>query len=327
MGIGFYRSWDDVSAPVLNQNNQGSFVQLLKTILVDGYGTGENHKPGFGWELYEANSETHSSITEAVFKNVSGSGHYLMCDGSGIRDNDASYKKLKTYCRACESVEGFDSGLGLSPPLSITEAFVNVGHTAVYNQTVEWKIFGNARSFWFVVRRLQPEYPYINYREASWHPYFFGDYDKYYVNNSFNFMTIQSGNISYYPALFSFNSSSYCASYILRDVDLKPGGVFVPLFSGSIDAYQNLGTYTTKGPIGNQDVPYTLNRYSIISSDHVIGQLPGIYSIQQRGFSGIGLDKKIESSDHILHYLYQSESSTIGGYYVFIEGKGYDDAV
>lgn len=331
MGIGFYRCSEDVDAPILSQQDQGSFVRLLKTVLVDGYGTGDDHKPALGWELYEANSEIHTEINEMVLKNVQGSGHYLLIDGSGGRDGNATYKLLKTYIRAAESVESYDSGIGLSPPLTVWPGpHFTSGITDVYAGTIRWKIFGNARSFWVVCQRQALQYPTTPYLGESWHPCFYGDYDSQYVANPFNFITVQHGALvgTTTSPMESLQSSATCGSYTLRNVHQIPGGSHSPLWSGSIDGGQSYAWYTGKGPYGNQDNVYAMMRMSIENGGYIMGHLPCIRLLQSRYFHDVAPSKTVEYSDYKLHYLFMSRaSSSASGFLVFIEGKGYDDAV
>ncbi len=331
MSISVLRTSEDVDAPILTPNSQGSMTRLLKTVLVDGYGTGGDYKAPLGWELYEADSEIHSEITEMTIKNVAGSGTYLMIDGSGSRDTNATYKLLKTYMRAAESVESYSSGLGYSPPLNIWPGgYISLGYTSVHSGDMDWKVIGNGRSFWVITRKLSLQFSTNVYWAPAWFPSFFGDYDAVNPDNIYNFLLSQDGSASYTTSSIYYNmrTVSVHSCYGLRGSDFSPEGVYLTSWNGTINN-GDTGFYAdTYGPILGEDVPISFTKWSLTDGNEIVGTFPGVMCPQARStITGTLLDKQIVSDDHTLHLLYQGSGASVGGYFAFIEGKGYDDAV
>lgn len=74
-----YKSTDP-GAPLLS-GQAGALAMLLDALLVDGYGSGANRKPGMGW------SRAFSGSNVRVFRNapITGTGFYLRVDDTAQR--------------------------------------------------------------------------------------------------------------------------------------------------------------------------------------------------------------------------------------------------
>lgn len=91
----------DPGAPALS-GTVGSLLNLMRALLVTGYGSSPNAKPGLGW------TEAFTGANKAAFRNspITGSGYYLQVD-----DTNANYGLL----RAFETMTAIDTGTNLVP--------------------------------------------------------------------------------------------------------------------------------------------------------------------------------------------------------------------
>lgn len=135
MGAPTIYRWDDVNAPVL-AGTEGSLVNLLTKVLVDGYGS----KAGLGWTREFVNA----GQTIAVFRNdpATGTGFFLRVDDSTARGGNAPrFADLVGY----EVMADLNTGNGRFP---LTGA-QSVGKSNTANTTARaWVVVGDQRGFY-----------------------------------------------------------------------------------------------------------------------------------------------------------------------------------
>lgn len=100
----------DPGAPVLT-GQTGSLRDVLRAVLVTGYGTAPNAKPGAGW------TEEFTGSNVSVFRNspFTGTGTRLRVDDSStVSGSNARYALLRAY----DAMTDVDTGTGPSPTVA-----------------------------------------------------------------------------------------------------------------------------------------------------------------------------------------------------------------
>lgn len=156
----------DTGAPQMGGNAAGSLVNIIKTVLVDGYGD----KLPLGWELMFIDPSTYTY----VFRPKTGSRMFLKLvdDGSAtLKNGSYCYMKANSY----ENMFSAFMGIHPCPP----EQEVNQGNsgyvlkTGVNNTTVQrWRIIGDDCGFYLITFPFSSQAAYENHGMV----YYFGDY-------------------------------------------------------------------------------------------------------------------------------------------------------
>jgi len=132
--------WDDPEAPVL-AGQFGSVTNLLRKVLVDGYG----EKASLGWTLEFVDAQEE----KMVFRNnpVAGTGFFLRVDHSSTNELPASVQ-YAAELRGYESMADIDNGNG-SFPLNSYRCFR--ASNANSTSPRPWVVIGDDRCFYCMV--------------------------------------------------------------------------------------------------------------------------------------------------------------------------------
>ena len=269
-GISRLFSSTDVSAPVLNLT-VGGFKNLLKAVLVNGYGS----TPSLGWTLeYEVGNV-------AVFRMPGGTRTYIRVDDNQV--NGTEY---------CDSIAGFKTMFDVNngterTPLTVVASWFRkrIGGTA----NVPWMIIGDDAGFYILTK---PAYvsSSTSVTENLWKACYFGDYIPFDIRNKWNFCILGSVNpTSNICGIYKHGPSSTINHYIQRDHSFKKGSIFcgVGTFFGSTYFGQGLATITGNAGTANSKIggnfltspifvyaPALGDTYT--TSQCVMGTLPGL---------------------------------------------------
>lgn len=159
-----YRSTDP-GAPVLS-GTAGSFAALMDAVLVNGYGTGPDAKPGLGWVL--AFSDGHK---RAYQNNLAegGTGMFWRID-----DSNAQYVLNSAF----HTMSGIDTGVdGFGGTNNAWGKSITANTTAR-----SWVVVGNSRSCYVFIACGQTSGSYL-----VWVAYFVGDYECVSKSYKFNY--------------------------------------------------------------------------------------------------------------------------------------------
>jgi len=113
-----YRS-DDTDAPILSAytvDGQGTYLELLKAILIDGYGS----KAAAGWTL-EADDITANGVMIIRNSPTTGTGRYYRIQDNGYYDDTLGKGGTfshAAYVRGCESFSDVNTTIGNFPNLT-----------------------------------------------------------------------------------------------------------------------------------------------------------------------------------------------------------------
>lgn len=292
MAIGLVRKWSDVGAPKLWANVWGSLPNLLKTVLVDGYGS---FAP-LGW-THEYSSPDN---TRMVFRNSQeGTGTFLKVNQSN--DGRAQYLAEISSFESMGSIDDF--AMSRCPPVGNLQ-HIPVGTSAAASCTdgIHWYIIGDNLGFWLVWRPYLSQYTNALSTGKSWYVTYIGDYIP--IDISINKNWFQAG----YPLTSTAygvigpvqqgttTSTSYAC---LRGGSVKDeGSVFVGLSSGSLFEVNNIGQTYQISPLNNVlhfTVPII---YDVIKSQPAaLGFLPGLVNpLTRQGNNGVS-DVNLQDSE------------------------------
>lgn len=124
MAVVLYRS-DDTDAPVLD-GTRGSYIDVLRAVLVDGYSSGGTEKVAAGWSVALDNQATEGVVILQNSTISPATGKYFRIQDNGHSDHtvvdDGSLQSI-AYVRGCESYNALDStdtsgnfpNIGLAP--------------------------------------------------------------------------------------------------------------------------------------------------------------------------------------------------------------------
>lgn len=154
----------DPGAPQLS-GVAGSLVAVLDAVLVDGYGSAANAKPGAGW------TKALVGTNKRAYRNdpVAGSGFHLQVDDSGSVGS-----ARQAVVRGYAQMTAFDAGMTPVPTPQVLPSGVPVAKSSqLSGVSTAWVIIADSRFFYLFVN------PWINRPSNRPHPYFFGDFISY----------------------------------------------------------------------------------------------------------------------------------------------------
>lgn len=197
----------DVGAPQMGGNAAGSLVQVIKTVLVDGYGS----KPALGWELMYFDAATFTY----VFRPKTGSRMFLkIVDDGTFKNSQINRAAFLTF----ESMFSVTNGIHPCPP----EQDFRTGQAGYVTKTAEntptvqkWKIIGDSTGFYLITfpNSSKPS----NYNNVgTWH--YFGDYVCFghdTPRNQYNWISCTVANNI--PYLYSASHGSGNTACIMRN--------------------------------------------------------------------------------------------------------------
>lgn len=217
----------DPGAPQLT-GQVNALVNLLRAILVTGYGSGPTHKPALGW------TETYTGVNKAVFRNnpISGSGKYLrvLDDGSAAAGGSPRSASVRAYS------EMTDIDTGIDPTPTVEQS--TTGPQWVKSRTADgvsrgWWAIGNELCFYLFAS-------FYNAGVSDGPVYFAGDIVSNKPGDQYQFGVSQVSTTNYDGSqLFlsrmlanlvpnsSLPSVSNCAAFLMRSYGASPGAVVV----------------------------------------------------------------------------------------------------
>lgn len=321
MSIGYLRKWSDPGAPKLWANQFGSLTNLLKAVLVDGYGD----TPGLGWTLeYES-----PDLNTKVFRNdpFVGSGVYFRVAHSNLY-TAANYVRVALF----ESMVDYDNGLLRTPPVGASLSW-NLGSSvgAACDDGIHWMIVGDNRGFWLAVRyRLsQDANIFVSLAARSWHIYYLGDIIPIHPGHPFPSVIMGKLSDTSSPVFGSVSSFKTVTTelFIVRGSSFKAGCVNVGFGSGSNYEPSFFGFSPTISPLYGRNL---LTPITIHDSAQLIGFFPGGRNVlRSSGIEeGAAFDEEFILSDQRLHTLLYRHSTTPSGCRIgIISGKGFRDVL
>lgn len=128
--------WDDPGAPQLTNGKPSEIINVLKKVLVEGYGV----KAPLGWSMPFEDSVNF----KAAFKNNTadgGSGGYALIYSNTGLDSNAALMRL----RSSKTMSAIDASLGDG----LTQAF-QFGSGSGANKVSKWYIIGNSKAFYLI---------------------------------------------------------------------------------------------------------------------------------------------------------------------------------
>lgn len=134
----------DPSAPQLS-GQAGSLVALLDAVLVNGYGTGADTKPGAGWTLaFSAANKRAYRINPVLF-----SGAYFRVDDS---NSIAGGNARTAYVRAFEQMTDIDTGINGAPTVARSANGDNWTKSIALSAVARaWVVIATAKWFYLFV--------------------------------------------------------------------------------------------------------------------------------------------------------------------------------
>jgi len=273
MGISRLFKSTDVDAPAGISRTAGSLNNVLKAVLVDGYGTTES----LGWTLeFEAGNV-------CVYRQKGGTRMFYRVD-DGLTDY---WLSGLSFFKTMSSV---DLGVERVPPPGAATYF----HKTYSTTSIEipWMIIGDDAGIYIMHQFWLCLWPTYNGVPAFyWDPYYFGDYVPIDIRNTWNFCSIAkiwSGNTaaSNPTVTPTVPDSVNYSRYLLRDSLFNKGAVHLGIAGVSATYYGH--NFTTNGVLGWPG--YTgfgsrLRVYSTVPQTNVHGVLPGVLDpwMQQTG--------------------------------------------
>lgn len=271
----------DTGAPQMGGNAAGSLVQVIKTVLVDGYGD----KPSLNWELMFADPTTYTY----VFRPRSGSRMFLkIIDDGTLYSNTMWYASVISY----ENMFSANNGIHPCPP---EQSWLNkqCGHilkTAESSTTVQkWRIIGDGEGFFLFTSPYSSKA--TNYNNVG-NIYYFGDYVSIghdSVKNKYNWFmwTASVNNWAYNPGHNSGQASIMRNPYTqtkgsrlvyinsgfgyLERLALSTNNLETVNSSGKgVSNFSNINGLPTYSPVHIRDQGY---------DSYLLGVLPGLFDI------------------------------------------------
>lgn len=190
-------SWDDADAPNLTSDGPGAMVNLLRKVLVDGYGSGDQEKPGMGWEM-QWDSETNQRAAFRSSDPFSTQIWLYVDDRSGA---DTGFSGGNRWARAwgMETFDGWEAGepqfTGRFPLDSQSSFGVTVAKNYQENSTVvPWIIVASERSFYLVVDHARKDGFESTANGGGGSIHFFGDIVSRLSGDAYQFAVCGGGS-------------------------------------------------------------------------------------------------------------------------------------
>ena len=269
----------DPGAPQLS-GTPGSLISVLRAVLVNGYGTAPNDRPGLGW------TEEFTGTNKAVFRNspASGSGYHLRVVDDGSSEVGGSARLASV--RGFSAMSDIDTGTDPTPTIAQSSTGPQWAKSSHLSSDVRtWWAIGNELCFYLVVAMYQGN-PISNGPI-----YFAGDFISDKPGDLHNFgvshvsTTGYSGSQLYISRLFNFLDSlngipanSSCSLFFARASSGIPG---------SVPSY-NIGTMCRSqneyGGSNSIDYPDPVSGGLLFDLAHISegarlrrGRFPGVY--------------------------------------------------
>lgn len=265
-----YRS-TDAGAPQLVTGKPSSWINILKKVLVDGYGD----KSPLGWTVQFEDTGTRSIVFRNSLTN-GGSGCYVKFYSVGGSDNNYTTLGIKV-AQSFTDINTFIKGVGAR----------GLSNASGYN---DWEIIGTSRGFYVMLLNPTHQMGVIATPVATQF-YFIGDIHSYTPNDSCPFTIVSgtsgtgdntsSNGITYWQTLNLF------ASFYSTDGST---GYTEYSFTRST-TYQNLDTLTGNAEllgINHQMIPVFIlgvsSQNTSVTMPYFRGVIPGLYISSFAGY-------------------------------------------
>jgi hypothetical protein len=330
MSESFLYTWEDIGAPVLTPS-LGSIVNVLKKVLVEGYGD----KPGLGWEIVFEQAE------KIVFRNK-GTRMFVRFDHS--------VTNYQVFTRAYESMSDIDTGLFPCPDPTLEDPVFQLVLGASSTSTANvcpWRILGDSKGVW------NPAAAHVNgignsRSSAGWKFVYIGDYIPYDISNTqYNFAMCMGDRTDYNYELWYCDYTTLTNTrpyyHIMRKPDRTPGSVKIGISPGSALFRKIRNYYCYFGDNRNVCDYQSDFQFTAIPTLHcdgkILGRLPGLKnSLSGYGFNHTSLSsysdavaKKPEMifdfGDYNEHFWRMADSAGNFRYMVLTEGKGFRNVI
>ncbi|MCS6175849.1 hypothetical protein [Shewanella baltica] len=290
--------YTDAGAPQLTNGTPSEWIDILKKVLVDGYGS----KAPLGWTLEFENAGQY----KAAFRNKvadGGTGGYVQF-WSSTGGNAANTGMNLVNCASMAALDSFIRP-GYGRQLNITTGFRG------------WEIIGTSRGFYIILHYTTsllmgvPTSSYVTYQT-----YFVGDIHSYIANDTGAFTIASSSaasdqyGTSSAGIISNQTSSVYCRLY---DTD---GGSGQYMYTASKPHPQALSLDGDAESLGVNHlmVPFELRgvvtNQSSISQPYVRGIIPGLHMSSFCGYRTQEWPKELLDSDSIKWLLLRNYYST-----------------
>lgn len=257
------RRYDDANAPQLGGNVSGSLINVLKHVLVDGYGT----QPALGWSLE----------MEDVGNNVA----VFRQGGDGIRphvqvqDNRSSTTVQTALCTAYESMTDVNTGIGPCPPESAGEWRCLMKCMTNVSSNIPWVIIGDELGFWLLVRPYDYTQTAVN-NGSLYIAHYIGDWNCTVAGNNYNFCTILTKSDG--SGRFENTTTNYNMYLMRHPTTLELGAYrFYPYWHYSA-GYGCIGYASAsnnfQSPVNGRYIYYPCMMY--LNNDPCWGTIPGM---------------------------------------------------
>lgn len=309
-----YRSTDP-GAPAMT-GQAGSLRDVLRAVLVTGFGSGSTAKAGAGW------TEPHSGTNVSAFRNspVTGTGGLLRVDDSATF---AGTNARNCLFRAFGAMTDVNTGTDPAP----TTAQYAQGLLTPKSRTLDsvaraWTIVANERCFYLFTDPGATDAAWVN---VPHFPLFAGDILTRKPGDGFHFALIgaQMGPISglgnsttgmFYGLRYSASSISSTGVYLLRSASQASGArsaALSCLTDGEVNAMLG-GSGSYPDPISGG---LRMERIAVIEGQYQIrGYLPGVYGTScGMPFAAGAVRTDIEGVPAGTQILSQWISQTVGG--------------
>lgn len=265
---GLFRRFDDTSAPSMSGNATGSLINVLKEVLVNGYGTLDP----LGWEI--AFEDIGNNV--CVFRPLSGALRPFVRVDDNISSSTEQYASVIVY----ESMSDVNTGFFPCPSSQGTyNTLVKAGTNISTN--MPWTIIGDNKGFWFLNRPWDTTGNGTGTGLGKLHTNaYIGEWTCNVLSNDYNILTI----LNRWDTNWNWNinlSEGY--TNIMRDPET--------IESGSIDVIPYVGYSRTNSSFGINN-PYSSPRNgqyfyepvlihidSISLASFTLGVIPGLYQM------------------------------------------------
>lgn len=210
----------DAGAPQLS-GQPGSLTALLDAVLVDGYGSGADAKPGAGWtkELTASNKRAYRN------NPVSGTGFFLQVDDTATVGT-ARYALVRGY----SAMSAFDVGANPTPTATARANGVVIAKSAALDgASRKWLILADNRVFYLFVN------PWASGGQR--HPYFFGDFISYKPGDA-NSWCVGFNGLSAFNEATDFDQYIFTTQQAYDSISVDRSGLFLPTTAASVETSQ-----------------------------------------------------------------------------------------
>lgn len=277
-----YKSTDP-GAPLLS-GQPGALAMLLDALLVDGYGSGANRKPGMGW------TRAFSGSNVRVFRNapITGTGFYLRVDDTAQRS---------ALVRGFSTMSDIETGTDPTPTIALKPSGSRWDKSSVASaEGRAWVAVGNERFFYLFI---DTSGQFQQYGSSVMHPHYAGDIVSLKAGDMHNFVVSYKGSDAEMSSTMGYalrgqngwgvssTTDSTTSCFIGRNATANPGAIRCGV---SADGHYSSGSFGSSNQY--PPYPYPLNNGLLYSPVVVFensyvprGYLPGLYApIHRRPF-------------------------------------------